>query len=89
MGLRSYPRIQDIPAEVDLAFVTVPARIVPQVIGDCSQKGVKFAVVHSAGFSELGAEGKELEEEMLEFARTAFFGVKQPGFRSKPAGLSE
>ena len=69
MGLRSYPSILDIPGEIDLAIVAVPARIVPQVMAECSQKGVKFAVVHSAGFSELGTEGKELEEEMLRFAR--------------------
>ena len=91
MGLRSYPRILDIPVEVDLAFVTVPARIVPQVIGDCSQRGVKFAVVHSAGFSELGAEGKELEEEMLEFARqgaTRIIGPNCMGFYCPQAGIN-
>jgi len=91
MGLRSYPRVQDIPAEIDLAFVTVPARIVPQVIGDCSQKGVKFAVVHSAGFSELGAEGKELEEEMLEFARqgvTRIIGPNCMGIYCPQAGIN-
>jgi len=52
MGLRSYPSILDIPGEVDLAVVAVSARNVPQVIAQCSQKGVKFAIVHSVGFSE-------------------------------------
>jgi len=69
MGFRCYPGILDIPGEVDLAIVAVPAGIVPQVMAECSQKGVKFAVVHSAGFSELGSKGKELNEEMLKFAR--------------------
>ena len=67
MGLRNYHSVLDIPAEVDLAIVTVPARVVPQVIAECRRKGVKFAVVHSAGFGELGTEGKALESEMLKF----------------------
>ncbi len=69
MGLRSYPSVLDIPEEVDLAIVTVPARTVPQVMAECAQKGVKFAVVHAVGFAELGTQGRELESEMLKFAR--------------------
>lgn len=69
MGLKSYPSILDIPEEVDEAIIAVAARIVPRVMAECAQKGVKFAVVHSAGFSELGAEGKELENEMLQSAQ--------------------
>ncbi len=91
MGLRSYHRVQDIPGEIDLAFVTVPAGIVPQVIGDCNRKGVKFAVVHSAGFSELGTEGKELEEQMLEFARRGsprIIGPNCMGFYCPQAGIN-
>lgn len=69
MGLRSYPSVLDIPEKVDEAIIAVAARIVPRVMAECSEKGVKFAVVHSAGFSELGAEGRELENEMLQSAR--------------------
>lgn len=69
MGLKCYASVVDIPDHVDEAIVAVAARIVPRVMAECSQKGVKFAVVHSAGFSELGAEGKELENEMLKAAR--------------------
>jgi acyl-CoA synthetase (NDP forming) len=69
MGLRAYPSVLDIPDEVDEAIIAVAARIVPRVMAECIQKGIKFAVVHSAGFSELGAEGKELESEMLRIAR--------------------
>jgi len=91
MGLKSYPRITEIPGEVDLAFVTVPAAIVPQVIGDCSQKGVKFVVVHTAGFSELGAEGRKLEEEMLRLAwqgGTRIIGPNCMGFYCPEAGIN-
>ncbi len=91
MGLTSYPRVTDIPAEIDLALVAVPATLVPQVIRDCSQHGVKIAVVHSAGFSELGTEGKELEEEMLRLARqgtTRIIGPNCMGFYCPSAGIN-
>lgn len=64
----SYRSVADIPGEIDLAILAIPARIIPQVIADCARKRVRFAIVHSAGFSELGPEGKELEKEMLKQA---------------------
>jgi len=91
MGLRNYRSVLDIPGEIDLAYVTVPARIVPQVMAECSQKGVRFAVVHSAGFSELGDEGKKLEEEMLKFARqggTRIIGPNCMGLYSPQAHIN-
>ncbi|MFC2059916.1 acetate--CoA ligase family protein [Chloroflexota bacterium] len=68
-GQKSYSTVRDIQGDIDLAIIAVPAIVVPRVMSDCSQKRVKFAIVHSAGFSELGPEGKELEKEMLKFAR--------------------
>ena len=91
MGLRSYPSILDIPGEVDLAVVAVSARNVPQVIAQCSQKGVKFAIVHSVGFSELGTQGKELEEEMLRAARqggTRIIGPNCMGLYCPQVGIN-
>lgn len=91
MGLRNYRSVLDIPGEVDLAYVTVPARTVPQVIAECSQKGVRFVVVHSAGFSELGAEGKKLEKEMLKFTRqgsTRIIGPNCMGLYSPGAHIN-
>lgn len=69
MGLRSYPSILDIPATVDLAVIAVPAKMVPQVMAECGAKGTRFAVIHTAGFSESGSQGRELEDEVLRVAR--------------------
>jgi acyl-CoA synthetase (NDP forming) len=90
-GLKSYRSVTDIPGVVDLAIIAVPARIVPQVMAECSRKGVRFAIVHSAGFSELGAEGKELEKEMIEFAQqsgTRIIGPNCMGLYSPKAHIN-
>lgn len=69
LGEKAYPSIRDLPEPVDLAVITVPARVVPGIFEDCGNRGVRFAVVTSGGFRELGEEGKKLEEEILGIAR--------------------
>ena len=78
MGLRSYRNILDIPDEVDVAIIAVSAHVVTHVMGECSRKRVKFAVVHSVGFSELGNEGHLRQEEMLSVARQGGVRVLGP-----------
>ncbi|HVP07333.1 MAG TPA: acetate--CoA ligase family protein [Candidatus Acidoferrum sp.] len=65
-SIKSYSTILDVPDAVDLAVVIVPAPAVKQVIRQCGQKGVKGLVVITAGFSEVSAEGKEAEDELVE-----------------------
>jgi len=67
-GLPVCRSVSELPESVDVAIVTVPSAAVPGVIAECSLHGVKFAVVHSAGFAELGPQGKRLEAEMLRHA---------------------
>lgn len=69
LGLRCYPRITDVPGPVEMAVVVVPARFVLQVMEECGQKGVRAAVVISAGFKEVGLEGARLEKQLGEIAR--------------------
>ena len=68
MGLRCYPSVSEIPAEVDVALIATPARTVPAVLEDCGKRGVKGAVILATGFGETGTEGKALENEMLDRA---------------------
>jgi len=68
-SVKTYPSVLDIPGEVDLAVVIVPAEIVHQVMEQCGQKGVRGVVVISAGFGESGAEGIEKQERILSIAR--------------------
>ncbi|AFL66863.1 acetate--CoA ligase alpha subunit [Desulfurococcus amylolyticus] len=67
LGYKAYPSILDVPDEVDVAIVTVPADSVPEVIEESGRKGVKVAVVITSGFSEVG--NVELENKIVETAR--------------------
>jgi acetyl coenzyme A synthetase (ADP forming)-like protein len=64
LGIKSYPQVMDIPDEVDLAVVVVPAPLVPSVLEKCGKKGIKGAVIISAGFKEVGTEGAKLEQKV-------------------------
>ncbi len=78
MGIKGYHSVLDLPDDVDLAIVAVPSTVVPGVIADCCRKGVKFIIVHSAGFAELGSEGNELEKEMIRLARAGLSRIIGP-----------
>lgn len=90
LGLKCYPSIKDVPEEVEMAVIIVPARFVPSVIADCGKKGVRAAVVISGGFRETGAAGEELERQMLEAAKQAKIRIVGPncqGVNSTAVGL--
>ncbi len=69
LGLKCYKSVLDLPETPDLVVIAVPARVVPKVMEECGRKGVKAAIVISAGFKEVGEEGARLERELLEVAR--------------------
>jgi len=70
LGLKAYTSVKEIPGPVDYAFVQVPAKATIQVIRDCAAKGVKLAVLFTAGFGESENEwGRELEQELVNVAR--------------------
>jgi len=68
LGIKCYARVLDIPDEVDLAVVIVPAPLVPQVLEECGVKGIKGAITISAGFKEIGLEGAQREKGVMEIA---------------------
>jgi acetate---CoA ligase (ADP-forming) len=77
LGLTCFRNVKDIPDSIDLAVLIIPARLVPQAIQDCGEKGVKGAVVISGGFSEAGPEGEALQKEVAGLA--AQYGVRLIG----------
>jgi acetyl coenzyme A synthetase (ADP forming)-like protein len=76
-SVKTYPSVLDIPGDVDLAVVIVPAEIVQQVMEQCGHKGVRGVVVISAGFAEIGAEGMQRQERLLDTARS--YGMRLVG----------
>ncbi len=67
-GIKAYPRISDVPEPVDVAIILVSAGMTPDVIEECCECGVRYIVVESAGFAELGESGKEIEQQMKDIA---------------------
>src|SRR6516225_1117470 len=78
LGIKAYPSITAIPEQVDLAVVVTPPPSIPGIIRECGENGVQGAVVISAGFKEIGAEGAALEEQVLAEARQAKIRVIGP-----------
>ncbi len=68
-SVRAYDSVLDIPDSVDLAFIVVPARFVPEVLEQCGEKGVRGVVVISAGFGETGEDGEQVERRLRAIAR--------------------
>ena len=91
-GLKSYPRVADIPGPVDLAIVLVPQPKALDVVRQCVAKGVKGAVLFTAGFSETGTKaGQALEKELVHTARAGgmrLIGPNGMGLYSPKTGLS-
>jgi acetyltransferase len=91
MGRRAYRSVLDIPGPVDLAVLTVPAAAAAEVMRECGAKGIRGAVVISAGFAESGAAGEQRQAELVAAARAAgirFVGPNCNGMWSATAGLS-
>jgi acetyltransferase len=91
LGVKAYPSIAALPDPVDLAVVVTPATSCPAVIRDCGSAGIRAAIVISAGFKEVGADGAALENELVEEARRGKVRVLGPnclGLMSPVSGLN-
>jgi len=65
-GVKAYPSVLEVPGDVDLAVIVVPATDVLRVVDECVQKGVGSIIAITAGFGEIGGEGKEREHALRE-----------------------
>jgi acetyltransferase len=87
----AYPDIASIPEHVDLAVIATPARTVPGVLEVCGKTGVNGVVIISAGFKEIGEEGRKLEGEIEEIRKKYGMRILGPnclGFVRPPLGLN-
>ena len=68
-GLKCYPDLGSIGETPDLVIIIVPAKFVPSIMEQCVKIGVKSVVIITAGFKEIGEEGKKLEKQVQQIAR--------------------
>ena len=69
LGFKAYASVEHIPEVVDLAVIATPARTVPDIVEQCGKSGIMGLVIISAGFKEIGTEGRTLEEQIVEIKK--------------------
>ena len=91
MGFKVYKSVLDVREEIDLAVFAIPAAAVVEAMQECGRKGIKAAIVISAGFKETGPEGRALELQLADAAKAHGIRVLGPnclGFISSTARLN-
>jgi len=77
-GLKCYGDLESIGETPDLVVIIIPAKVVPSVMRQCAKIGVKAAIIITAGFKEVGKEGQELEQQVIQIARQSGIRVIGP-----------
>ena len=77
MSIKAYASVLDVPGNVELAVIAVPAKLVSKVTDECGKKGVRALIVISDGFREVGPEGALREEELRNIIRR--YGMRVVG----------
>ena len=91
LGLKAYPSIAAVGSPIDLAVIAVPIQGVPAAMKECSEAGVKAAIIVSAGGKEVGEEGVRIEEEIRSEAQRGgirYLGPNCMGILSPVNGLN-
>ena len=78
LGHKAYPSVATLPEQPDLAIIATPAVTVPGLIRECVQAEIPGAIILSAGFKEVGAEGVALEKRILAEAQQGNLRVIGP-----------
>jgi acetyltransferase len=76
-GEKAYLSLDDIEGSVELAVVATPAKSIPGIVEACGERGIKMMLILSAGFRETGAEGRRLEDQVVELVRR--YGIRMMG----------
>ncbi len=76
-SVKSYGSILELPEAVDLAIVILPPMAALAAVNNCVQKGIKGVVIVSAGFREIGEEGRLIEDQIAALCREA--GIRLVG----------
>src|SRR4030042_2635060 len=82
LGVKAYPNVTSIEEIVDLAVIAVGHAQTPKILRECIEKGIRRVVLVAGGFSEIGEEGRKIQQQMLELVRKS--GIRAIG----PTALS-
>ena len=88
LGVKCYEKVTQVPVDLDLVLVSVPAKIVPEIMRDCVQKKVKNVIIISSGFGEI--ENHELEDEVkktIEKSKMRVLGPNVMGYKNAADGI--
>jgi acetyltransferase len=78
-GLKAYPKLADVPGAVELALISVPSRMIPDVLQQCEAKGVKGVNILTSGFEEIGgAEGARRKQWLRDFVQRSGIRIVGP-----------
>ena len=77
LGHRVYPSIKDLPDNIDLAIIILPATATPKAIRECAAKGARAIVMAAGGFAEVDEQGEKLQQETTQAIRET--GVRAIG----------
>jgi acetyl coenzyme A synthetase (ADP forming)-like protein len=91
LGIKCYPSVLLAPGPIDLALVLIPSKNVADALIECGEKGVRGVIVISAGFREVGIEGRQREHEIVAIAKRYGMRLLGPnclGIMNTAAGLN-
>ncbi|MCK5398331.1 MAG: CoA-binding protein, partial [Thermoplasmata archaeon] len=74
LGFKAYKKVGQIPEKIDLAIISTPAKTVSGIVEECGKAGITGIVIISAGFKEIGKEGRALEKEISKHKKK--YGLK-------------
>lgn len=77
-GITSFPSIESLPAAADIAIIALPAKDAVKALADCAHKGIRTAIIFSAGFSETGEAGCELQLQISAICKATGIRVLGP-----------
>jgi len=88
LGQKCYKKLGDVPGKIDLVLVSVPAKIVPQIIRECVQKKVENTIIISSGFSEIGNYKLEAKiKKIAEKSNMRILGPNTMGYKNASDNL--
>ena len=88
LGLKCYKTVKDVPGNIDLVLISVPAKCVSQILSECLEKNVKNVIIISSGFGEIGNHALEEEiKKIIQNSKMRVLGPNTMGYKNASDSL--